>query len=411
LTPHRNGQWCKKVKGELYYFGKWHDDLKGERALEDWQARKDDIFAGLDKLRADSPVAEGMTLDDLAIRFLKDRRQAMVAGDLSKQTYKDYLRIVTDFITVTGGNGVVAALAPQHFAAYSATLTQRKLGRHSRKRIIAGVKAFLNFGAENGLNPRPTYGTGFKTLDTSPEAIRQEKARAGEKDYSDRILTGTEIDKLLNASRPLFKGIILMGVNAALGPADIGRLKWSHINMETGEIDYPRGKTGVARRAYLWKRTRKALDRVKTLKHNATAIKKHGKDAFVFVTRKGLPMYRESEIVKGGESVGVKIENAVSITFNRVAKTLELEGVTFYRLRHTAKTLAMASPDGPAVNLLMGHKEKGMGRVYDHSHVSLKRLKKVALAIKYGLWGKPKKRKAKTDAKPQVKPGQLRLAS
>jgi len=30
LSAHRNGQWCKKINGKLYYFGKWEDPLAAE---------------------------------------------------------------------------------------------------------------------------------------------------------------------------------------------------------------------------------------------------------------------------------------------------------------------------------------------------------------------------------------------
>jgi hypothetical protein len=61
LTPHPNGQWVKKVKGDLYYFGRWKADRNGKVALADWLARKDAILAGLDKLRV-AAVASEMTV-------------------------------------------------------------------------------------------------------------------------------------------------------------------------------------------------------------------------------------------------------------------------------------------------------------------------------------------------------------
>ena len=53
LRPHRNGQWYKSVwnprskRSEPFFFGAWHDDPKGQRALADprlgWLARRDAI--------------------------------------------------------------------------------------------------------------------------------------------------------------------------------------------------------------------------------------------------------------------------------------------------------------------------------------------------------------------------------
>ena len=49
-------------------------------------------------------------------------------------------------------------------------------------------------------------------------------------DNSERIVTGEELDKLLDRANPTFKAMTLLGVNCGLGPADIGRLRWNMIN-------------------------------------------------------------------------------------------------------------------------------------------------------------------------------------
>jgi integrase len=406
LFANQNGQWCRKVQKKPYYFGTWADDLKGERALQDWNVRQAGIMAGSDNLRV-APLKDGMALGELMGRFLKAMRAAMLADDLAKPTYGDYLRELPVFVEAVGEDAVVAALTPDHFSVYADKLIKRKLGRHARKRVISYIKAMLNWGATNGQFPTPTFGTAFVVPDTSPDAMRQAKARAGLPDFSERIVTGPEIDKLVDAATPLFKGIILLSVNCGLGPADIGRMKWSNINMETGEMDYPRWKTGVPRRSYLWKRTREALERVATLKHNAAAIHKDGADALIFLTRKGLPMYRETEIVKGGKSLGVKCEQAMSITFGRLARTLKLRGVTLYRLRHTFETLGDYAEDDKALAHMMGHKLKGSKKIYNHRRITLGRMKKVALVIKHKLWGS-KTRAAKGRS---LKAGEMRMAS
>ncbi|HWE95985.1 MAG TPA: tyrosine-type recombinase/integrase [Tepidisphaeraceae bacterium] len=391
LTPHPNGQWVKKVKGDLFYFGRWKEDSRGVNALADWLSRKDAIFAGLDKLRV-AAVADDMTLGRLMGMFLESRRAAMLAKELSPTTYGDYLRELQSFVNTCGADAKAAALRPEHFAKYASDLrATRKLGLHARKRVTQYVKAMLNWGAGNGYFPAPTYGNEFAAPDTRPDAIRQAKARGGKKDFSKRIVSGVEIDQLYDRANPQFKAIILLGVNCGLGPADIGRLCWRHVCLDTGEMNMPRGKTGAERRGYLWKRTRTALARVAALKHNQAALARDGQEALVFWSRKAVPMYREREVVKDGVSVGVKIDNAISITFGRYARELKLEGVTHYRLRHTFKTLGKKAKDRDALNMMMGHREGTTGEVYDHEEIEIARIKRVAKVVHRKLWPKPKR--------------------
>ena len=406
LFAHQNGQWAKKFflrrKHTLKYFGRWADDPKGERALKDYLARKDAILAGLDNLSVVTRNAE-MTVGEVMGQFLESRRLGMLAGDLSPRTYGDYLQECQAFANAVGTGAVVAALKPEHFAAYNKQLVEkRQLGRHARKRTIAYVKAMLNWGAGNGLYPAPTYGNDFVAPDTSPDAMRQAKAREGKKDYSKRIVTGEELDKLVEVARPQFKAIVLLGVNCGLGPADVGRLRWRHINMDTGELNMPRGKTGTERRGYLWKRTRECLRRVQTLKHNRIALEREGQESLVFVSRNGgRPMYREQEIIEDGVSVGVKVDQAISITFRKLVQKAELVGVTYYRLRHSFKTLGKKAKDRDALNLMMGHRDRTTGEVYDHEEIEFPRIKRVAVVVYRKLWPK-QQREAGTQPRMRI---------
>lgn len=390
LTPHPNGQWVKKIKGDLYYFGRWHEDRQGKAALADWLSRKDAIYAGLDALRV-TAVNDAMTIGRLMGMFLQAKRTAMLAKELSPATYADYLAELQAFTNATGTDAQVAKLKPEHFAKYGEILTTtRKLGRHARRRTLAYIKAMLNWGAENGYYPPPTYGIGFAAPDTRPDAIRQAKAREGKADHSKRIVTGDEITCLVDNANTQFRAAILLGVNCGLGPADVGRLRWRHIDLETGQLNMPREKTGRERQGYLWKKTREALKAVTSLKHNAAAIQKEGADALVFLTRTGRPMYREQEIIRDGVSVGVRIDQAISPEFWKLAKRLKIQGATHYRLRHTFKTLGKKARDHDALDLCMGHRDQSTGGVYDHEEIEFSRIKKVAKVVYRKLWPKPK---------------------
>ena len=43
LTPHRNGQWCKKIRGRLRYFGPW---AYAKAAFENYNRQAADLHAG-----------------------------------------------------------------------------------------------------------------------------------------------------------------------------------------------------------------------------------------------------------------------------------------------------------------------------------------------------------------------------
>jgi hypothetical protein len=206
IFKHSGGQWCKKVKGRHYYFGSWATDPDGEQALADWLGRKEGILAGMDRLRVYS-TPDGMTLGDLMGRYLENRRQAMLAGDLALTTYRGYLTELEEFANTVGTGATVAAIRPEHFSAYAKHLmAERKLGRHSRRRTLSYVKAMLNWGSGMGFYPPPTYGNDFVAPDTRPDAIRQAKAREGKPDYSRRIVTGDEIDQMVNWFGHRFNG-------------------------------------------------------------------------------------------------------------------------------------------------------------------------------------------------------------
>lgn len=67
LTAHPNGQWCKKIRGKLHYFGPWEE---WQEALASFQEDRDDLYAG----RTPRRRGDGPTLAELMDRFLYSKK-------------------------------------------------------------------------------------------------------------------------------------------------------------------------------------------------------------------------------------------------------------------------------------------------------------------------------------------------
>lgn len=408
LRPHKNGQWYRSVwnsgakKSEQYYFGTWADDPKGERALKDpevgWLARKDAILAGIDNARVEMAPAS-LTLGELMARFLTFKRDKVKAGELSLTTLEGYLREIQRFVSFQKAGAPASGLRPEHFSAFMKHMVEvRKLGRFARKRVVTYINTFLRYGAKNGWITMPNAGVDWVAPATDPDSMRVARARAGVRDNSDRIVTGEEIGKLLSCGQPTFRAMVLLGINCGLGVADLGRIRWNMIDLESRHLCFPRGKTGTRRVGFLWKKTIQALHRVRNLKHNRIALAHDGESSLVFVTRHGQSYYRETEAYaeveihgnKVKKLVGVKVDAPLLLTFRRKVRTLKLSGLSFYRLRHTFKTLGKQSKDREALNLMMGHRDNSVSGIYDHEEIAWSRIKRVARVVYRRLWPKLK---------------------
>jgi integrase len=403
LFANLNGQWCRKVNGRPYYFGTWADDPKGELALADWMNRKDAIVAGVDQ--AKSVKSRGrMMLAEAIKQFLAAKNAEVLDGNLADLTLGDYVRELQHLVNFTPA-AKLDAYGPNEFTAYlnrrlkaSAKLGGRQLGPHRLATVIRYIRAFFHYAEQQGWCPKVIFGADFVPPATDPDALAARRIRQGLEADAEPIFTRRQIRWLLKRATPAFRAMILLTLNCGIGPSDIGKLKWKNINLATGRLKMRRGKNGIRREAYLWKRTRKAIERVRTLKHTAAAIAREGDEALVFITRKGVAYVRRERTMDGGRIISTKYNNAIAVTFGRwidAARKLKIvkpgHKLTYYNLRHTYYTLAENHPDLNAVNRTMGHALYGMGTRYKKKSFPLSRLRAVALTVSASLFKPPTK--------------------
>lgn len=362
LFPHAAGVWAKKIRGKMHYFGPWSDP---DAALEKYREQKDALHAGR-KPRSDT---EALAVKELANRFLNAKKALVEAGELSPRTWAEY-KTTTDLLVKNfGKQRLVSDLDPDDFAKLRNKMA-KKWGPHRLAKIIQYVRSVFKHGFDAGLIDRPVrFGPGFNR--PTKKTIRLHRAEQGLK-----LFLADEIRRLLDASGPSMKAMILLGINAGFGNGDCGTLPQSALDLDGGWVTYPRPKTGIPRRAALWPETVEAL---KESLAKRPQPKEEGDAELVFITKYGLSWAKETST------------NPISQETAKLLRALGIngrKGLGFYTLRHTFRTVADGAKDQPAADHIMGHEVAHMSSVYREG-IADERLKAVADYVRQWLFAAP----------------------
>src|SRR5438128_622751 len=186
LTAHPAGSWCKKIRGKLHYFGPWADP---DAALAKYLEQKDALHAG----RKPRPETDGLTVKELANRFLNAKQASVDAGELSVRTWDAY-KAATDLLVEAFGKArLVADLDPEDFATLRNKMA-KKWGPHRLAKMIQCVRCVFKHGYDAGLIDRPVrFGPGFSR--PTKKTIRLHRAEQGPK-----LFTADQIRQLLGVA-------------------------------------------------------------------------------------------------------------------------------------------------------------------------------------------------------------------
>jgi len=362
LFPHGSGQWARKIRGKLFYFGSWKDP---DSALKYYLEVKDDLLAGR---RPRPRGSDELTVANLCDLFLGSRERRVETGDLERRTFKEYRTEAKRIVAELGRTTVVEQLRPEDFAELRA-----KLGKGVNPKTLEGritrVRAIFNYADKNGLLERPLsriWGTEFaKPSRKALKIVRRENPKS---------LSAGEIWQLLNVAGAQISAMLWLGINCGFGNTDVARLKLSNLNLEGGWLNLHRSKTGTDRRCPLWPETIAALKAA--IKARQTP-KRPEDSELVFVTKYGQgwgSSSLSSEIEKLREKAGIKGK-----------------GKGFYALRHMFQTVGEQTKHFVAVEAIMGRADESIASHYREFITDESFLEVSNHVRKWLLAGKPKK--------------------
>lgn len=401
LFPHKGrGYWAKKVLGRLIYFGKVADDPDGSRALQLWEAQREDLLAG----RVPRQGPDVLTVAKLIDHFLTAKADRRDSGELSGRTFRQYHGTCEAVLKFLGRHRAVDDLKPTDFERLRSHLAKGRGPVALGNEITVARMLFLHASKAALTDRQVQFGNAF---DKPSQAVLR-RARA---DKGPRMFTAAELRTILDAAGQPLKAMILLGVNCGFGAGDLSEIRDGVVDWGRGWVVYPRPKTGIFRSCPLWPETLQAL---KEARAQRTTSKNPADHDRVFLTAYGRPWVRENreKRLADGGGLGTTRNDAIGKEFAKLLDTLGLkrEGLGFYALRHTTETVGGDAADQVAVDVIMGHHDPSMAARYREA-VFAPRLQAVADHIHKWLFGDQDEKASAPKSKRKPRTGRKQVAA
>jgi len=334
LTLHSTGQYCKKIKGKMYYFGK---DKK--QALERYLEQAAFLHNG--KTKMFKTINRNMTLRSLCSIYLQHQQAKASSAEITVRHYADQSTCLKKFMSFIGQHRRINEISTLDLQNYKRKLKRAYNSAHRVNLHISIMKTMFHWARKNDV------------LDHIPNIDAVSSAKIIHKQRY--VFASEEIHRLFDFADVQMKAMTWLGLNCGFGCTDCAQLKWSDMDLASGRVRLARGKTGVPRDLPLWPETIQSLGK----------IPKSGKS--VFYTSKDKPLIRTTYHTNKDGSTKYSNTNLVTSRFCKLMKKAKIsapEGTGFYTLRRTAATVAARSGDPFAVQRLLGHANLKMATRY-----------------------------------------------
>jgi integrase len=226
LTLHLTGQYCKKIKGKIYYFGSDKKD-----ALQKYLDQATYLHGCQNNVQ--KPIGDNMTLKQLCDMYLKYQYSKLQANDLTARHHNEQIGSLNKFMAFLCPSRKIKSISTLDLQNYKRKL-QKSYGSVCRLNLhISIMKAMFHWARKNDI------------LENIPniDAISRGKIIHHERS----TFNSEQITKLLSVADIKMRAMIWLGLNCGFGCTDCSELKWTDLDIINARVKLPRKKTGIFR--------------------------------------------------------------------------------------------------------------------------------------------------------------------
>jgi integrase len=293
---------------------------------------------GFELVQAEPAPPVGITVKELANRFVAAQRANWRDPEGTLKSYKDWLgRFIKDHPRLKA-----ADFSVEKFAAWKLSLKKRNYSAESINHYLSAVRAIFNFAEETEI---------IKTAPKLKRVKNEPRSKPGSKEKP--LYNADDLRKLIDSADLRLKTMIMLALNCGFGPKDIHDLAWEDIDGE--RITLPRSKTGVSQTYLLWPETRESLGLIR--QQQAERILKRSR--------------KESGLSENGHVFMTMFyrpwsKDAIAEQFRKLCRKAGVQCYGFYRLRHCASTVMSLVATPHVQRKFMRHSQLQQQVAYTH---------------------------------------------
>ena len=204
LTLHSTGQYCKKIKGKLHYFG---SDRR--KALNRYLEQATDLHAGRN-VKPDSADAN-ITIFALCNLYLEHQESRVQVRELTARHYDDQVNSLRMFVRFLGRYRQLGEISTLKLQNYKKKLQKAYGSAHRINLHIAIMKAMFHWAKKNDV------------IRNIPNVDAVSKVKVNHKERP--VFTPKQIQKLIGAADTQMRAMVWLALNCGFGCTDCADLE------------------------------------------------------------------------------------------------------------------------------------------------------------------------------------------